>query len=367
MGQQKGADQTEKPTPKKLRDARKEGDVSKSRELTSTVLLMLWLAIAWLMTPFMFRRLELLFEQSLGQIGKPFAEALPMLAVLSVEVFVWLTIPMLLLAVIVGAFVEFLQVGAVFAPKKVLPKLQNLNPVEGVKRMFSLRNLVEVVKSVAKAGILVALGWLVIRALLPEIVELASASPGAFGKAFWTGMFRISFWVIFLFFFVSVLDISYQRFEYTKQLRMSRRDIRQELKENEGDPMIKSQRKQLHQEWAQQNMLHSVRQSNVVVTNPTHIAVALLYDPDQTDLPVVVAKGEDYEAKLIREAAEEAGVPIMQNVQLARSLHEKVELEEYITEEFFTAVAEVLKWADALTEEERRNAVYRDQSLEQGP
>ena len=128
---------------------------------------------------------------------------------------------------------------------------------------------------------------------------------------------------------------------------MSRRDIKQEVKENEGDPHIKHKRKQLHQEWSHQNMLNSVRGSNVVVTNPTHIAVALLYEPGD-DLPLVVAKGEDHIAEEIKRAAMEAGVPILENVPLARGLNARVEIDDYISDEFFEAVAQVLFWAEGV-------------------
>ncbi len=132
---------------------------------------------------------------------------------------------------------------------------------------------------------------------------------------------------------------------------MSIRDIRQETKENEGDPYIKGRRRQLHQEWAQQNMLASVRRASVVVTNPTHLAIALFYEAGETDLPMVIAKGEDYEAKLIREAAEEAGIPIMRNVDLAHGLYERTELDDYLPAEFFEAVAELLRWAEGVREQ----------------
>jgi type III secretion protein U len=155
-------------------------------------------------------------------------------------------------------------------------------------------------------------------------------------------------WTIFVFFFVSAIDAGYQKYSYLKQLRMSRRDIKQEVKENEGDPYVKQRRRQLHQEWSQQNMLNAVRGSNVVVTNPTHIAVALQYEHGVTDLPVVVAKGEGATAEMIKKAAEEAGVPIMQNVELARGLNERTALDDYIDGEFFDAVAEVLRWAEGM-------------------
>ena len=129
---------------------------------------------------------------------------------------------------------------------------------------------------------------------------------------------------------------------------MSRRDIKQEVKENEGDPYIKSRRRQLHQEWSQQNMLSAVRNSNVVVTNPTHIAVAIQYEHGETDLPVVVAKGEGDFAEQIKKAAAEAGIPILQNVPLARGLNERIALDDYVSEDFFDAVAQVLFWAESV-------------------
>jgi len=351
MAKEKGADQTEQPTPKRLRDARKEGDVHKSRELTRTALLLVWLLIGWIFTPFIYDRISALFELSLSLIAKPFASALPTLSLMAVEILLWLSIPFLIATLIIGIFVEYLQVGALFAPVKVKPKAEHLNPVAGIKRMFSLRNLVELAKSILKAVALVLLLILVVRGLLPDLIGLSDQPPEALGHAYWVGTVRICIWVIFFFFFVSALDSLYQRFEYIKNLKMSRRDIKQEVKENEGDPQIKGQRRQLHQEWSQQNMLGSVRQSSVVVTNPTHIAIALLYEEGETDLPVVVAKGEDYEAQLIREAAEEANVPILQNVELARGLNEKVDLDQYITDDFFVAVAEVLKWAESVKAE----------------
>jgi type III secretion protein U len=341
-------DRTEKPTAKRLKDARKEGDVHKSKELTSTVLVLVWLVAVWLLTPAYYRRLEGLFAESFRLMQDDRAGVIGGFLVMSVETLMILSVPVMLGAALLGMFVEFLQVGAVFAPKRVKPDAARLNPAEGVKKMFSQENLVEVLKSVFKTAALATIFVLVLFSLLADYVKLPMGEAGNIAGAHWSGMLRIGIWTVFVFFFVSALDAFYQRHAFIKRLRMSRRDIRQELKENEGDPYIKSRRRQLHQEWAQQNMLQSVRQSSVVVTNPTHVAVALLYDPGETDLPVVTAKGEDHEADLIRKAAEEAGVPIMRNIALARGLNEKIEIDDYISSEFFQAVAEVLRWAEEM-------------------
>jgi type III secretion protein U len=342
------ADKTEKPTPKRLRDARKKGDVAKSKELTSTVAILAWLGLFWLFTPTIYRRLEALYAAVFTSLDKPFLDVVGDIGWMSFEVFLLLTIPLLLPIALLAVFTEFLQIGAIFAPTKLKPEIDRLNPAEGVKRMFSQENLVEVVKSLFKTAALAGIAWLVIKSQLNEHVRLPYGHPGAIGQAYWHDLVVLGGWVIFVFFFVSVMDSAYQKYAYIKNLRMSRRDIRREMRDDEGDPYIKQRRRQLHEEWSTRNVLESVRRSSVVVTNPTHVAVALLYEPGETVVPVVAAKGEEHMAKLIREAAEEAGVPIMQNVDLARGLYERAEVDEFIPIEFFEAVAELLRWADSI-------------------
>jgi type III secretion protein U len=347
---QDSGDRTEKPTPKRLRDARKDGDVPKSRELTSTALVLAWLMMIMLGMPMMQSRLEGLFNKVMLDFSLPFDQALKEVGVATLEVFLWLTVPFLLGAMAIGVVVEFLQVGPVFAPKKVKPDASRLNPAEGIKKLFSQQNLVEVIKALAKSCLLVGLFIWVLRSLIGQFVLLPYAPPAAIGEAHWVAVKRLAAGVLFVFFFVSVLDAFYQRYAFTKKMRMSRRDIRQELKDNEGDPMVKGRRRQLHQEWAQQNTMAGVRKASVVVTNPTHLAIAIRYEPGEDDLPIIVAKGEDHQAALIRQAAEEAGVPIMRNVTLARGLYEQVEVDEFLPNDFFEAVAELLRWAESIRE-----------------
>ncbi|UNK42322.1 type III secretion system export apparatus subunit SctU [Luteimonas sp. S4-F44] len=352
--QNEGADKTEQPTSKKLKDARKEGNVSKSRELTSTVLVMGWLVGGWLLMGFMFRRVRGLFDQTLEVLNQPFDIALRTVVPLAAQVFLSMTLPLLLMAVLLGLLVEFLQVGPVATMKKVTPDLSKMNPVSGIKKMFSMDNLIELIKSMFKSVALLAIGGFVLWGMLPSLLNLPFAQPAAIGSGIWHALKWIGIWTIFVFFFVSAVDASYQKYSYIKKLRMSRRDIKQEVKENEGDPYVKQRRKQLHQEWSQQNMLNAVRGSSVVVTNPTHIAVALQYEQGTDDLPLVVAKGEGHMAEEIRRVAEESGVPILQNVPLARGLNARVEIDDYIGNEFFEAVAQVLYWAEGMRSGESR-------------
>lgn len=348
---EKGGSQTELPTQKRLRDARKEGDIHKSKELTSTVVVLLWLLVGWMVGPMLYRELTALFALSFSVFDQPFAAAVTQLGVAALRTLAWILTLFFLPAIAIGLMTEYLQAGPVFAAKRVKPKAEHLNPVEGMKRMFSQRNLVEVVKAIFKSSLLVGIFIFVLFRLLPDYVLLPWAEPSLMLTGFWKGTLLIGAGVIFVFFFIAVLDAVYQRMAYIKDMKMSRRDIRQETKSNEGDPQIKARRRQLHQEWGQQNMLQAVRRSSAVVTNPTHIAVALLYDHEETELPIVTAKGEGAEAQLIRETAEEAGVPVMENVALARGLFEKVAIDGYITAEFFDAAAEVLRWAATIRAE----------------
>lgn len=345
---QDSGDRTEKPTPKRLRDARKDGDVPKSRELTSTTLVLAWLLMLMLAMPMIRARLEGLFGMVINDFNLPFDQALHQVGLASLEVFAWLTVPFLLGAIVIGVLVEFMQVGPVFAPKKVKPDASRLNPAQGIKKLFSQENLIEVIKAIAKSGLLIGLFVWVLYSLIGQFVLLPYAPPEALGEMHWVAIKRLAAGVLFVFFFVSALDAFYQRYAFTKKMRMSRRDIRQELKDNEGDPMVKGRRRQLHQEWSQQNTLAGVRKASVVVTNPTHLAIAIRYEPGEDDLPIVVAKGADHEAALIRQAAEEAGVPIMRNVTLARGLYEQVEVDQFLPSDFFEAIAELLRWAESI-------------------
>ncbi|RUL70872.1 type III secretion system export apparatus subunit SctU [Dyella choica] len=350
-GQNKDSgDRTEKPTAKRLRDARKDGDVPKSRELTSTVLVLAWLLLLMMGMPLIRARLNGLFDTVMQGVHQPFEQALHDVGLAACIAFLWLTVPLLLSAAALGAMVEFLQVGPVFAPKKIKPDASRMNPAEGIKRLFSQENLVEVIKALVKSSLLIGLFIWVLFALIGQFVNLPYVAPQATGEALWIAVKRFATGVIFVFFFVSALDVFYQRYAFIKKMKMSRREIKQELKDNEGDPMIKTRRRQLHQEWSQQNTLAAVRKASVVVTNPTHLAIAIRYEQGEDDLPVIVAKGADHEAALIRQAAEEAGVPIMRNVNLARGLYEKVEVDDYLPGDFFEAVAELLRWAESMRE-----------------
>ncbi len=343
--EQDAGDRTEQPTPKKLRDARERGDVSRSREIGSTVGLLVFALVAALLATFAGSRLAALFDQAVGAIGRPFEVAsAEMISAAS-----W-TVLALVLAVAVpvallGVIAEFLQVGPVFTGKKLEPKLERLDPVQGLKRMFGLDNLVELVKSVLKTLVLLAIAVLVARGLLPEVATLPLGTPGAFGEALRSSWVRLAAWTVAVFAVIAVADALYQRYAYLKRLRMSIREIRRERKEDEGDPLLRQHRRQQHEELSSGSSVQLARAAHMLVVNPTHVAIALDYDPQRCPVPTVSAKGEDALAMTMREAAREAGVPMLRDVPLARALLERAPVGEIVPDDLFEAVAHAVVWA----------------------
>jgi type III secretion protein U len=338
-------DKTEKPTPKRLQDARKKGDVPKSKDLSSTLGLIAWIAIGVLFSAAIGERFAGLFEISLLAINQPFTVALRNVGWSAAMVFVLLTLALLLPIVAMGILSDFLQIGPIFTFEKMTPSLDKMNPVEGFKRMFNVDNMVEIIKLLIKTILLVIILWVVLKAMLPQILRLDQAQPGQFAEALKTALMRLFIFTGGVFMLVAILDTAYQRFSFMKKMRMSMRDIRQEMKDNEGDPYIKAKRRQLHQEWAQRSSVDAARKAKALVVNPTHLAVAIEYDVDTCPIPTVIGKGEDHVAKAMREAAIEAGVPIFHQVELARGLYGRVQIDELVPADFFDAVAQVILWA----------------------
>ncbi|EHR71411.1 flagellar biosynthesis pathway, component FlhB [Burkholderiales bacterium JOSHI_001] len=348
-----GGDKTEKPTPKRLEDARKKGDISKSREVTSTAVLAAALALGMLSLGYATDRLAALLQnlfslvaQGWGEGG--FAGVVRSLGMQAMEAALLLSALLMVPLAALGLLVEFLQAGPVMSFEKLKPKLENLNPVAGVKKMFSMDSLVEVLKAVLKTALLFLVGWLLVRSALPQMVGLAGLGPQSVPRMvdlLGSLTLRLLTWTVALFALLSLLDAAYQRFSFTKKMRMSIRDIKQEMKESEGDPHVKQHRRQAAQEWSQRNSAQAARNANVLVVNPTHVAIAIHYDRDTSPVPTIAAKGEDEEARVMREAAFEAGVPVVRNVPLARDLLARGEVGEIIPADLFDIIAEVVLWA----------------------
>jgi type III secretion protein U len=257
-------------------------------------------------------------------------------------------LPLMLIAGLIGSLGDYLQAGPVFAMEKVKLDFAKLNPIEGLKRIFSMDNLFEIAKSIIKISLLIFITFLIAKIMLPELAQLPMGTLSDATSTYHKAMMWLLGITVLVFFFTSFTDLGYQHYSFTKKMMMSLRDIKQEMKEDEGDPYIKAKRKQLHQEWSQQNSMQAVKNANVLVVNPTHIAIAIEYGTENSPIPVVTAKGEDHLVPLMKEIAAEAGVPIMRNVPLARRLNELTEIDEFVPQETFEAVAEVLHWSQAV-------------------
>lgn len=347
MSQDDGTgEKTEQPTEKRLRDARRDGDVPKSHDLSQTATTFVWILVLTGLGGYGADRIGELVEHAWSRADLSSPAVLREVGADAIGAVMWLTVVPLAIVGLAGALVEFLQTGGVFAPKRIAPQPARLSPASGLKRIFSVDNLFEIVKSLAKTAILTVLIVLIVRHYLPDILELPVAGIEAYIGLDERMILALASWVVVLFAFTSIADRLYQRFAHRRRLRMSKHEVRQERKQEEGDPHTRGQRKRLQRRWAAQDARAAAREATALVVNPTHIAIAILYQVEQTAVPLVTAKGEGNLALLMRGEAEAAGVPVIRDVPLARALNFYCEEDDYIPEEYFEAVAEVLALAE---------------------
>lgn len=338
---------TEPPTQKRLKDLRKRGQVAKSLDIAATVAMIAGVVFLIVAGAAMMERLKNVLERS-ATLDFRTLDSPQVLMQWTHDVLLqaaWITVPMIVVLVVVAALVGFFQVGPVFAGEQIKPQLSRINPIEGFKRLFSLRSLVELVKLSVKATALFAIIWISVREALPELLRSHwLPDDGVLPLAL--QLLRVLCWsAIVCFIAIAAFDLWFQNWEFRRNNRMSIEEVRREHKETEGDPHIRNRRRQLHREVGEASMLSNVRKASVVVVNPTHIAVALYYQPGETELPVVVAKGEGELARAIRRIAEEEGIPVVHNVDLARQLRAEAPIDQYIPEQLIEPVAAVLRWA----------------------
>ena len=304
---------TENATPKRRRDARKQGDVAKSRDLTNTLGLAFATALIWSAAALILQHLMGLFDDAVQVLSLPFADALEALGMTAVRTFLGISALILLPIAGFGILIEFLQTGPLFSLHKVLPKLENLDPAAGVQRMFSLDNFIEVIKNLAKTAVLFIIPTLVIYHAMSELVHLPANGAHAVLMAMQELATTVFSWTLGLFALLMLLDLAYQQYAYNKKLRMSLRDIRQEHKDSEGDPMIKNQRREMHKSFSNTGSDSAARSATVLLVNPTHLAIAINYDAQYQPVPMVAAKAEDEQAIDMRQAAAESQVPVLRN------------------------------------------------------
>lgn len=342
---QNSGEKTEPATPKRLRDARKRGDIAKSKDLTSTLGLAFSMVLITYALGLGIEKLADLTIDAMSVQDLPFDTLVRQLSQSAISTLLIMSATILLPIALFGLLIEFLQAGPIFALEKIQPKLSNLDPAAGVKKMFSMDNLVELFKNLGKTLALALIAWFTIKASLAELTLLPSHDPMLIVTAARTMALKLFGWTLGVFLFLTTLDAAWQQYTYAKKQRMSIKDIKKEHKDNEGDPMLKGQRRQLQQEWSQESASNAARSASVLVVNPTHIAIAIRYDKEDMPVPIVTAKAQDEQARAMRDAAHEAFVPVLRNQQLARQLLADVDEGDVVPRELFDIVAEIILWA----------------------
>lgn len=337
-------EKTETATPRRREEARKKGQVFKSTDLNSAVILIAGSIVCLTTFAHMSRTLEqftilCLLERTRTDFNNAYAFQL---FYESVKLMGTMLLPIFLSTFMAALIISYLQVGGVFSGETLVPKLEKLNPIEGFKRIFSIRALVELMKSLLKVGVTGYVVYTVIKKyvyVFPRFVDMdLMATMAVCG----TIIMEIALKVGILFLIIGILDYIFQWYEHEKSLKMSKYDVKQEYKQVEGDPHIKSKQRQIQREVAMRRMMTEVPTADVVITNPTHFAVALKYQAKFMDAPIIVAKGQDFIAFKIREVAEANHVVIVENPPLARTLYYTTEIGDVVPEDMYQAVAEVL-------------------------
>ena len=347
------SEKTEQPTDKHLRDAAQEGQVPKSQEVSSTAVVLAVFTYVWVGYDWISAEIKDLMILASDSITLPFGTGLKNLVGAGGWTFLLLTVPCVLLAALAGTLGHLVQTGIMFAWKAATPKLDNLNPKNWFSKTFSWKNLIEFIRSIIKICVVTWIFYYIFIDALPVVLGIPGHGLNAVDVMLRTIMKETVQYCFAAFIVIAAADWLLQKYLFTKQHMMSKQDIKQENKESEGDPQVKSQRKQMYQEMSANDKTESVKYADVLVTNPTHLAIAIEYKQDKTPLPIILAKGEGALASRMIKAAEQAGVPIMRNVPLAHDLWEKGRELEYIPSELIESVAEVLVWLRDLREREK--------------
>lgn len=344
-------EKTEKATPKKKTDARKKGQVMQSKEINSAVTLMAAMLALKFSSGFIFNTTvqsfmffqQFFYENILENSIGGYRMLLYMMFFSAKGVFI------IIVATFVAAFIASrAQVGTLFTTDTLKIKPERLNPIEGFKKMFSMRSFVELFKSLLKIGIVGLVGYqylsknmdLILKSLQLELLNAA--------YLMYDIAINMALRMVFAILIIAIFDYFYQRYDYEKNLKMSKQEVKEEYKMTEGDPQIKSKIKEKQRQAAMRRMMQEVPKADVIITNPTHYAVAIRYDDEKYDAPYVIAKGMNLVALKIKEKARDASVPVIENKPLAQVLYKEIDIGMVISEDLYEAVAEVLAYVYSL-------------------
>jgi flagellar biosynthetic protein FlhB len=346
---------TEEPSGKRLGDARNKGQVAQSREIAHTVMLSAMLVVVLMLGPMMTRDLVVVLRRFLElphQMRLEDNSFHVLLVEMSMQLGVTLALPFLLL-MIAAAAPSILQNGILFTTHSLAPQFERLSPLKGVKRLFSLRNVVELAKGIVKISIVAVVAFILVSPAFKLIDNFITEDLSMLLPALLSLTVKLLSGVILVLVALASADYLYQRYEFMKQMRMSKQEVKDEHKQMEGDPTIKNKVRQIRQARARARMMQAVPTATVVVTNPTHFAVALKYEQGM-NAPLLVAKGVELLALRIIEEARRNFIPVVENPPLARTLYADVELDGEIPRDHYKAVAEVIGYVTRL----KKNAIH---------
>lgn len=338
-------EKTEEPTSKKIDDAKKDGNVPKSQDMSGFITLIVGIFLLIFMIGFIKNQVILLYEYYAKFIGQELSVLqIHLIAINTIGRFLLMVLPICICVAIAGILANVMQFGFIFTTKPITPDLNKINPIKGLKNLFSIKKAIESVKIIVKVSAVFGVGFYFFLKFIKELPYVLFLSIFSQLKWLMQKMLILVAAMLVVLLVIGIIDLMITRFQYFKGLRMSKQEVKDEYKQMEGDPQVKARIRRVQMETSRKRMMQQVPAADVVITNPTHYAVAIRYDKTRDNAPVVLAKGVDMIALQIRKIATENGVNIVENPPLARELYKICEVNDMIPENLFRAVAEVLSF-----------------------
>jgi flagellar biosynthetic protein FlhB len=339
-------EKSEQATPRKRTEARKKGQVGKSREIPSVAVLLAGLSTLYLFGAYIYSHIKSFMQDTFSMIAAPNLGLSEVLAFgnIVIERFIFMVLPVMIAVFVTALLSNVLQVGWLVSWESITPKLSKISPIKGMQRLFSKQTLMELFKSLAKLAIVGVIAYLTVKGEMERLPSLADMGVQAILLYILKIAFKLFIRVSIAMIFLAVLDYGFQKWQYEQQLKMTKQEVKEEFKRTEGDPLVKSRIKRIQYEMAKRRMMQEVPKADVVVTNPVHLAIALQYDTAEMSAPTVLAKGAGAVAERIRTLAKEHHIPIVENRELAQNLYKMVEIGNEIPSTLYEAVAQVLAY-----------------------
>jgi len=351
------AEKSEKATPKKLRDGRKKGQVAKSKDFPAAFTFAVSFAVIVTTATFFFENLAGFMIAAFKGVkeGSQISSHIPAFVSAAFQVIFNTSMPFMIIISIIGVLVNFLIIGPLFSFEAMKPDLKKLNPVTNLKNMFKLKTFMELIKSILKIAGAMVLIYTAVYNSLPQIIATAAMPIMGSALVFSEFLIKVAIRVGIFFLVIAIFDLVFQKKNFAKEMKMEKFEVKQEVKDTEGNPEIKGKRRQAQQEIAYQEGPQATRRARAVITNPIHVAVALEYEAERDPAPRICIMGKGVTADSIIKIAIEEDIPLMRNPLLAQELYNKGQIGHYVPEETYEAIAEVLKWLDQLEESPEYN------------